>query len=74
MKWRNRLGRLIVADPKDRDGASPWLAALAVVLGLWLAGENASILSGIAAAVLVAAIGQLLLHLVRRRKRRGSSN
>lgn len=67
VKWRDRLRRLILADPRHRD-VEPGLAGLAIVLGVWVGHAHDSRLYGFGVAALVLAIGKLLLYLRERRR------
>lgn len=75
MKWRERLRRFLIANPKDRWGADPLFIALSVVLAVWVARDRDSILSGFVVAAFVMTTRELLFHLlVRRRRGRDSSD
>ena len=75
MKWRRFVRRWIVGSPRDRWAADGLFIVLGGMLGLWVAQERESIVSGIAVAAVVLALDEFLFHfLVRRRSGRGPSD
>ena len=75
MNWRERLRRLVLANPRNRWSADPVFIVLGIILGVWVADARENVLSGIGVAVLVLALREFLFHFfVKGRRRSGTSD